>query len=476
MSPLRSVRNKLALLFFAITALSFAVVVFYVVPQLQTKLEHEELRDLELNAKDSVRALRDQTDSTISGPRLNSLVRSAADQADAFVTLLGPQFAGSSPERFYSVSDSRERRNIERNYEPAGEAVARRRLVTNIVPVTGHRFARTAVPLYSGGRLRWVAVYTRSLAGVTDTVSVVRNQVLVASAVALLLALLGGYLVAARLARRVRRVEGAAQQVAAGRFVDPLPVKSRDELGQLTHSFNEMQLKLQQLDRARRDFIANASHELRTPVFSLGGFVELLQDEELEPATREEFLDTMAEQVERLQKLAVDLLDLSRLDAGSLALEHEATDVTQIARAVAREFTPALARHRSELELDLPEDGVPARCDPDRVAQIMRILLDNALAHTPEGTNVTVTANHHNGAAELAVADSGPRSGGPALAGDTIERLFERFFTADGTGGSGLGLAIARELAERMDGRITVATPPGRTVFTLELPSGDGTA
>ena len=103
---------------------------------------------------------------------------------------------------------------------------------------------------------------------------------------------------------------------------------SDDELGQLTRTFNEMQAQLRRVDVARKEFVATASHELRTPIFSLGGFVELLRDEELDEETRREFLDTMAEQVERLQKLAVDLLDLSRLDAGSVALQPEPVDLS----------------------------------------------------------------------------------------------------------------------------------------------------
>src|SRR6185503_4421653 len=107
------------------------------------------------------------------------------------------------------------------------------------------------------------------------------RRVLVAGAGALFIALLGGYLIAGRLARRVQRLEGAAEEVAAGRFVAPLPVDSQDEL--------------ERVDRARREFIANASHELRTPIFSLGGFVELLQDEELDDDARAEFLQAVAE-------------------------------------------------------------------------------------------------------------------------------------------------------------------------------------
>jgi signal transduction histidine kinase len=179
----------------------------------------------------------------------------------------------------------------------------------------------------------------------------------------------------------------------------------------------------------------------------------------------------MREQVERLQKLAVDLLDLSRLDAGSLELHEDSVDLAEVARWVAGEFAPAVSRHGAELELRLPEEGVAARCDRERVAQIMRILLDNALRHTPEGTHVTVSAIRDNGGAEFTVADTGP-----GLDAVPADRVFDRFYTADAGGGSGLGLAIAKELAERMSGRIHLRSRPGKTVFTLELPatSDDG--
>jgi signal transduction histidine kinase len=140
-------------------------------------------------------------------------------------------------------------------------------------------------------------------------------------------------------------------------------------------------------------------------------------------------------------------------------------DLSELARTVLVEFTPAVGAHGTKLRIELPEDGVPAHCDRERVAQIMRILLDNALRHTPEGTQVTVSADRNNGAAEFTVADRGPGVG-PAP-----DRVFERFFTGDAARGAGLGLAIARELAERMDGRIRLDSGPDRTSFTLELPA-----
>jgi signal transduction histidine kinase len=135
---------------------------------------------------------------------------------------------------------------------------------------------------------------------------------------------------------------------------------------------------------------------------------------------------------------------------------------------VAGEFTPAVSRHRTHLDLELPDHDIEAIADRERVAQIMRILLDNALRHTPDGTRVTVTADRINGAAELTVADTGP--GVPARAAD---RVFDRFFTGNAARGSGLGLAIARELADRMSGKIELHSAPGATAFTLELPAVD---
>jgi two-component system OmpR family sensor kinase len=146
-------------------------------------------------------------------------------------------------------------------------------------------------------------------------------------------------------------------------------------------------------------------------------------------------------------------------------VHREPVDLAELASSVASEFRPALAGHHTELDLTLPEDSVEARCDPERVAQIVRILLDNALRHTPDGTAVSVRAAADNGAAELSVADSGP-----GMSDGSRSHVFERFYTGDATRGAGLGLAIARELAERMEGRIVLDSGPGRTTFTLTLP------
>ncbi|MEA2449144.1 MAG: two-component system, OmpR family, sensor kinase, partial [Thermoleophilaceae bacterium] len=140
-------------------------------------------------------------------------------------------------------------------------------------------------------------------------------------------------------------------------------------------------------------------------------------------------------------------------------------DLGELAGAVASEFRPALSVHRTALRLRLPRGPVEAVCDRERTIQIMRILLDNALRHTPQGTPVTVIAARQNGHAELTVRDKGP-----GVAAASAGQVFERFYTENSASGSGLGLAIARELAERMQGSITLKSRPGITAFTLALP------
>jgi two-component system, OmpR family, sensor kinase len=466
---LRSVRTKLALVFFAIIAAAFGVLYFIATPQLESKLEQRQLDDMLAAAKD----LRLRVDAVI-GQRnieekeLNERVREFGEATDSRVTLLGVGEDGS----LYPWSDSRTDKHAPIDSPLAREAIDTKQSQPQIAAVRGEELAQLAQPYFRGKKRRPIAVvlYSRDLDDVAEAVDLVRNRVLLATGLALVLALAGAFAVAHSMARRVRRLELAADEVSQGRFIDPLPVDSQDELGQLTRTFNQMQAQLQQVDVARKEFIATASHELRTPIFSLAGFVELLQDEDLDEETRREFLETMSEQVARLQKLSVDLLDLSRLDAGSVELHSEPVDLSELARSVVNEFTPAMADHGTDLELRLPDHGPEALCDPVRVAQIMRILLDNAIRHTPSGTHVTIGAARRNGSAGLSVTDRGP-----GLPSDSEIKVFDRFYTGDAARGAGLGLAIARELAERMHGRLAVRSAERGTAFTLELPTdGNG--
>jgi signal transduction histidine kinase len=463
-----SVRNRLVLLFFAITTAAIGFVYLYVVPQLRSSLTAEKLTGLETAAAEQSQRLTRAMQRSASQTRLRRLVRDVAQQTDARVTLVGlePGAAGLGPA--FVISDSElERTAVDPSYVAAANAATTGAISSAVEQVDGRRVGQTAVAIPPGERPRWAAVLSTSLDDVDDNVALIQRQILIAGAIALAAALLAGYFAARAHARRLSRLEQAAEKVAEGNFEVPIPIDSTDEVGQLATSFNEMQKRLARLDSARKEFIANASHELRTPIFSLGGFVELLEHEEPDPASREEFVREMREQIDRLTKLTGDLLDLSKLDADALQLRAERVDLGGLAEQITAEFGPAASRHDSAIEVraDGPDPPV-ALADPDRVAQIIRILIDNALTHTPEGTAISVRTSRRDGAAGLVVSDAGP-----GIDRGARGRVFERFYTGDSVGGSGLGLAIARELAMRMNGDLDVSSRRGRTEFTLQLPT-----
>ena len=323
-------------------------------------------------------------------------------------------------------------------------------------------YAEAAVPVLAGR----YALLVRAPVEL-GSIRLVERRVLLAAGVALLIALLLGYGGARMFARRIRRLERAADRIANGRFDEPVVDSGGGELGALAAAFERMRVRLAHLDDARREFVANASHELRTPLFSLAGFLELLDDEELDEATRLEFLASMREQVDRLTKLASDLLDLSRLDSGRLTVECEPVDLGALAGDLVEEFGPLASSSGHRLGMAGSHDPVLAEADELRALQLGRILVENALLHTPPGTPVEVRAYERDQHAVLEVEHAGA-----GIGEDQREQLFERFFRLDGTraSGSGLGLAIARQLAELMDGSIELDSVPGRTVFSLVLP------
>ncbi|MHB8470839.1 MAG: sensor histidine kinase [Gaiellaceae bacterium] len=444
MRPLRSVVAKLSFALALVVAGALAVVWLALVPTLQRRLVAGKQGEL-------VKAAQAFANDARTGPLDQRFVDEAAHEAISRLVVFdhGEVLLDSAPaDRATPVQgDPLVRR-----------AAARKKLQRGTVSRGGVSYAEVAVR----GPRGTVLLFTASLRDTLRTVVVVRSRLLVAGLIALGLAVLVGIAAASAFARRIRRLERAADRIAAGDFAQPVVDHAADELGELAAAFDRMRQQLARLDGARRAFIANASHELRTPIFSLGGFLELLEDEELDEQTRAEFLGTMSEQVARLSKLATDLLDLSRLDAGGMSFVLEPVALGELVGALADEFA-ALARKREHpLEAVAEGDGTVLG-DRERVLQIGRALIDNALLHTPPGTRVRVVAR----GATLAVEDDGP--GIPA---EQHEQVFARFTRLDGSraSGTGLGLAIASELAERMGGSLRLESVRGRTSFTLVFP------
>ena len=455
MNPLGSVAARLALGLLVVVAGVLGIVYLIVVPSYRTSLENTELQRLERSLRsDAVPNFEPQL--YLQQPYASAL----AQRINARVVVY--DLLSNIPVLLEPAADSNlEGTSADVENDPVALAAEQKQSIARgTVSRRGQTYAEVAYPLPG------VVVMLQSpLREQLQAVSLVQRRVLLAGALALAFAVALTYSGASLFARRIRRLEEAAERIAAGRFDEAVVDSGSDELAQLARTFERMRLRLASLDRARGEFIANASHELRTPLFSLGGFLELLDDPGIDEPTREEFLAQMREQVTRLTKLATDLLDLSRVDAGRLGVTQEPFDLSELAAELAAEFAPRAAAAGRPLTV-APEGPVPALADAERVLQIGRILVENALLHTPDGTAVRVSTSLDGGRATLTVADRG--RGIPA---DAARQVFERFYRLDGTraSGSGLGLAIARELAELMGGRIELDAADGWTRFTLVL-------
>jgi signal transduction histidine kinase len=460
MSVFRTVGARLSLALLVVVALVLGLVYLIIVPSLRTRLVDSRLDALDRAAgtlaKEYARTDRDPDFFSNASADTNARIILMSVVNSQPSTLVAPEGLSSLPGRPLGdyTNDPVATRTAQTSHRERGT-----------VKRSDGDFAEVAAPIRDGSGN--ILLLSAPLHDALADVDAVQRRMVFAGVLALFVALAIGYGAARLFARRIRRLEQAAERIASGRFDEPVADGGSDELGQLSRAFDRMRVRLAGLDHARRAFVANASHELRTPLFALGGFLELLEDEELDERTRREFFETMAGQVRRLTKLADDLLDLSRLDAGRLHVETQPIELGGVAGAAVEEFSGvALA---SDHPLDFARNGpTEAQGDPQRVLQIARILLENALVHTPPGTPVEIAVRRVNGRAELSVLDAGP-----GISAEDRAELFERFYRGDSTkaSGSGLGLAIAKQLAELMGGRIELDSRPGRTVFSLVLPA-----
>ncbi|HEX2280968.1 MAG TPA: HAMP domain-containing sensor histidine kinase, partial [Thermomicrobiales bacterium] len=340
---------------------------------------------------------------------------------------------------------------------------------------------------------RWyigAVVVGERLTTMHETLASLRQVLLVTSALGLALALAGGWVLAGRALRPVDRVTAAAAAIAQGdgtatslssRLLVP---PTNDELSRLSATFNAMLDRLQASFRAQERFVGDASHELRTPLTAIRGNVDVLlrqarlDGRRLDPGDLTSALDDIRRESDRMRRLLEDLLLLARADADTgddpdktAPIRHEPVRLDEIASEAVRS-AEALATGQT-LELEAPR-GVEVRGDSDRLHQLVMILLDNAIRHTPSGGRIRVAvAATPDGQARLAVRDEGE-----GIAPEHLAHVFERFYRADGargrsSGGTGLGLAIARAICRAHGGEISVTSAPGQgATFLVTLPGG----
>ena len=350
MSHLRTVGARLSLALLLVVAAVLAFVYLIVTPSLENRLVDSRKAQSADVAERVVEQLPNYNQAD-----WDQLALSFASASNTRVTIF--EVISRSPLTLRSVADAGGG-GIGINDDPIALRAAKNLASAQGTVERGENYAEAAEP----ANTKNVVLVSNSIEDSLASVELVKHRLAISALVALVAALFLGYIGARLFARRIRRLEQAAERIASGKFDEPIVDSSPDELGQLARAFDRMRERLAGLERARREFIANASHELRTPLFSLGGHLELLVDEDLDEATKQEFLERMREQVDRLTKLAGELLDLSRLDAGRLRVDREPVDLAQIVETLLEEFE-ARAQGTGH---DLARDGVGRRRDRPR--------------------------------------------------------------------------------------------------------------
>jgi signal transduction histidine kinase len=315
-----------------------------------------------------------------------------------------------------------------------------------------------AAPIFTNGETTAVVVAERELTEAAALVDQVRDRFLIAALVGLTIAALLAIALSSTLLRRLARLRAAALRITEEGPEATMPHdERRDEVGDLARALARMQEELRRQEAARRAFVSTASHELRTPLTMLQGTMELLEEDiragQIDELDALRQVNTARRELDRLSALSGELLDLSRLDA-AVPLRSEPVELGELVRAVAAEFELRARERSTSIDVILPEASVWGHGDPDAVARVVRILLDNALRYGPRGERVSVEAHSAAGEARITVADRG--AGIPPEERDRIFERFHRGGAASSSGGFGLGLAIGRELARRMGGELAV--------------------
>ena len=275
--------------------------------------------------------------------------------------------------------------------------------------------------------------------------------------------------------QRLRQVQDATERLGAGDLTVRVPDKGGDEVAAVARSFNRMADDLMERahalevsDKARRQLLADVSHELMTPITAMRGYIETLAMLELDPETRQRYVAIVTDETYRLEHIVGDLLDLARLEGGGLTMRRVTVDLAALFDRVAERHGREMQAHRVTMVRHVSPRAEIVMGDPDRLEQALQNLAANALRHTPDGGELHLLADRVNAGVRILVRDSGP-----GIAPEHLPLIFDRFYKVDVarkcTGGSGLGLSIVKAIVEGHGGTITAYNDPG-AVFEIMLP------
>ena len=328
----------------------------------------------------------------------------------------------------------------------------------------------TVEPGRTGGQtdvLVWVAAPAdHSLSFFKDIRQVFLTQILLVLA----LTLVATYLATRQTVKPIRQLSNAARDFARGEFAVRVSVpERRDELYDMAVSFNNMADSVQSMEESRRSLMASVSHDLRTPMTTISGFVDAMLDGTIPPDKQEEYLQIISSETKRLSRMASSMLQVSRLESGA-PLNKTSFDLAEMIRRVVISFERKLEEQQLDIVLDIPETQ-HVTADHDALFQVIYNLFDNAVKFTPARGNITIYLQVSGGLVQFNMLNNGPQ-----IPPDKLKHIFDRFYKADASrginkSGSGLGLYIAKTVINRHGGDISASSSPDKTEFCFTIPA-----
>jgi signal transduction histidine kinase len=336
-----------------------------------------------------------------------------------------------------------------------------------------------SIPWGKGEKVYGGIILHAPIEGVERTFAQMRETILWATLFGVLLSTAMVSYLSWSISRPLRNIERTTAEIGRGNYSERVQVDTADEIGDLAQTINTLAGKLerveqerQHLEQVRNDFLANVSHELRTPLTAMQGFLEALQDGLVEEEeARQKYYAVMYSETLHISRLVDDLMDLMKLENNEVTLAKFPVDVETLMNKVAFSFSPEAEEKGIEIIVEQPKGLPKVYADKDRVAQILKNLVKNAIKFTDEGT-IRLSARSNGQWVEISVSDTGI-----GISPDDQERIWERFFKVDRgrskkNKGTGLGLAIVKELVELHDGQVTLESEPGKgSVFIVRLPA-----
>jgi len=484
----KSIFSKLIVIFISITVVSFSVagaMLYYYLGYFVSKERVDQLDRTGTRINRFLTIYRENIDNPISSLLLGQALQSFSENTGSIIWIIdrNGHVVISEPSRLSDTIVSKMKRDANGYLVLPDERQYRRVLSGNqdtikeigdyygLFKNTGTSWLILEKPFkYQGNVEAGVLLFT-PLPEVQRARSSVFGFFLIATTVSIAVSFVLVYIFSRRISKPLKQINEAARIIAGGEFRQRLDIKTRDEIGELASSFNQMASALQNLENMRRGFIANVSHELRTPMTSIRGFIEGILDGTIPEERQKDYLNIVKQETDRLNRLVNDILDLAKMEAGEVTLNLKAFDINELMRRCVIKLESLILKKGIEVEASFEEEEMPVKADQDAIERVLINLLHNAIKFSNENGKITVGTERKKENIIVTIADCG-------IGIDESEKnlIWDRFYKSDKSrgkdrSGTGLGLAIVKNIINEHKQEIWVESELGKGAkfsFTLE--------